>query len=256
MEIAPERCFFLKMSDDRLQTEIEAFDDTQAYLELMARPYTRRLKAEVDKYMASQNLKGATILELGCGISEHANRFNRDNLMVVTDITKSLVEKNDPPSIRAICDAQVLPFKDKTVDFIIYVGILHHLPDQVLSLNEAARVSRPNGRIFICEPHRRSINYVYYNLRLITMRVLGVRFVKKLIGCFSPDESQLNVKAVENIFNGDFAKKKWTILSFRLPPLRLFKDSKLDVVFSNFFDRLPIFKHIGTTVFYDIRRLK
>lgn len=246
----------MTMEKERLQTEIEAFDDTEAYLELMARPYTRRLKAEVDKYMASLKLNGASILELGCGISEHAHRFNRDNNMVVTDITKSLVEKNELPSVRAICDAQILPFKDKSVDFIIYVGILHHLPDQVKSLLEAARVSKPNGRIFICEPHRRSINYVYYNLRLLTMRVLGVRFVKKLIGCFSPDESQLDVKAVERIFNGDFSKKKWTILSFRLPPLRLFKDSRLDVIFSNLFDRLPIFRSVGTTVFYDIKRLK
>jgi ubiquinone/menaquinone biosynthesis C-methylase UbiE len=244
------------MTEDRLQTEIEAFDDTKAYLELMARPYTRRLKAEVDRYMASLKLKGITILELGCGISEHANRFNNDNLMIVTDITKSLVEKNELPSARAICDAQILPFKDKSVDFIIYVGILHHLPDQTKSLLEAARVSRPNGRIFICEPHRRSINYVYYNLRLIVMKILGVKFVKKLIGCFSPDESQLDVKAVERIFNRDFSKHKWTILSFRLPPLRLFKDSKLDVIFSNLFDKLPIFKSIGTTVFYDIKRLK
>jgi len=94
--------------------------------------------------------------------------------MVVTDITKSLVEKNEPPSVKAICDAQILPFKDKTVDFIIFVGILHHLPDQRKSLLEAARVCRPNGRIFICEPHRRSINYVYYNLRLLVMNILGV----------------------------------------------------------------------------------
>jgi len=244
------------MSNDRLQTEIEAFDDTEAYLELMARPYTRRLKEEVDKYMASVKLENATILELGCGISEHAHRFNNDNTMIVTDITKSLVAQNKLPSVRALVDAQVLPFKDKTVDFIIYVGILHHLPDQAKSLLEAARVSKPNGRIFICEPHRMSINYVYYNLRLLVMKIFGTGFVKKLIGCFSPDEIQLDVKAVEKIFDGDFDKKKWTILSFRLPPLRLFKDSKLDVTFSNLFDKMPIFNKMGTTVFYDIKRLK
>jgi ubiquinone/menaquinone biosynthesis C-methylase UbiE len=244
------------MNQDRLQTEIEAFDDTEAYLELMARPYTRRLKVEVDKYMTSIDLEDATILELGCGISEHAHRFNRQNTMIVSDITKSLVEKNEPPSIRTICDAQVLPFRDKSVDFIIFVGILHHLPSQELSLREAARVCRPNGRIFICEPHRRSINYIYYNLRLLVMRILGVKFVKKLIGCFSPDESQLDVRAVERIFDRDFSRAKWTILSFRLPPLRLFKDSRLDVTFSNFFDRLPVFNKIGTTVLYDIKRLK
>jgi ubiquinone/menaquinone biosynthesis C-methylase UbiE len=244
------------VTGNHLQTEIEAFDDTESYLELMARPYTRRLKAEVDRYMSSVNLKEATILELGCGISEHAHRFNKDNTMVVTDITKSLVEKNDSTSCRAICDAQILPFKDKSIDFIIYVGILHHLPNQELSLLESARILRPGGRMFICEPHRRSVNFVYYNLRLLTMKILGVRFVKKLIGCFSPDESQLDVAAVERIFGKGFVKKKWSILSFRLPPLRLFKNSKLDVILSNLFDKLPIFSSIGTTVFYDIKRIK
>jgi ubiquinone/menaquinone biosynthesis C-methylase UbiE len=244
------------MAKERLKTEIEAFDDTEAYLELMARPYTRRLKAEVDKYMAAMDLKDATILELGCGISEHAGRFNRDNTMIVTDITKSLVEKNEPPSVRAIVDAQVFPFKDRSIDFIIFVGILHHLPDQKKALLEAARVSKPDGRIFICEPHRTSVNFVYYNLRLLVMKIMGTGFVKKLIGCFTPDEVQLDVKAVESIFNGDFARRKWTILSFRLPPLRLFKNSRLDVILSDFFDRWPIFNKIGTTVFYDIKRLK
>jgi ubiquinone/menaquinone biosynthesis C-methylase UbiE len=244
------------MSDQRLQTEIEAFDDTQAYLELMARPYTRRLKAEVDKYMTSLNLNGVTILELGCGISEHAHRFNKNNMMIVTDITKSLVEKNEPPSVRAIVDAQVFPFKDKTIDFIIFVGILHHLPDQIKALTEAARTLRPNGRIFICEPHRLSINFIYYSLRILVMKILGTGFVKKLIGCFTPDEVQLDVKAVGRIFGADFSKHKWTILSFRLPPLRLFKNSKLDVTLSNLFDPLPVFDRIGTTVFYDIKRLR
>ncbi len=244
------------MAEARLQKEIDAFDDTQAYLELMARPYTRRLKAEVDKYMSSLNLKGLNILELGCGISEHAYRFNNDNLMIVSDITKSLVEKNDPKSARAISDAQILPFKDNSMDFIIYVGILHHLPSQEKSLREAARLLRPGGWIFICEPHRTSINYVYYNLRLIVMKIMGTGFVKKLIGCFSPDETQLDVKAVKRIFGNGFHKTKWTILSFRLPPLRLFKDSKLDVIFSNIFDRLPIFRSMGTTIFYEIRREK
>jgi ubiquinone/menaquinone biosynthesis C-methylase UbiE len=244
------------MANDRLKTEIEAFDDTQAYLELMARPYTRRLKAEVDSYMSSLNLSGATILELGCGISEHAHRFNKDNLMIVTDITKSLVEKNKPPSERAIVDAQVFPFKDRSIDFIIFVGILHHLPDQRRALMEAARVCSPNGRIFICEPHRLSINFVYYSLRLMVMKIMGTGFVKRLIGCFTPDEIQLDVKAVDRIFDGDFNRRKWTILSFRLPPLRLFKNSKLDVTLSNFFDRAPIFNKIGTTVFYDIKRIK
>ena len=86
------------------------------------------------------------------------------------------------------------------------------------------------------------------------MKIMGTGFVKKLIGCFSPDETQLDIKAINEIYANGYKLKKWTILSFRLPPLRLFKNSKLDVIFSDIFDKLPFFRSIGTTVFYEIRK--
>ena len=84
------------------------------------------------------------------------------------------------------------------------------------------------------------------------MKIIGQENVKKLIGCYSPDEWQLDVKALKEVYKEGYNLKRWTILSFRLPPFRLFKDSNLDVVLSKFFDCLPIFKHLGTTIFYEI----
>jgi ubiquinone/menaquinone biosynthesis C-methylase UbiE len=228
---------------DRLKEEIEAFDDAAAYDELMARPYTRYLKQSIDAYMSSVKLKGAVILELGCGISEHAYRFKDDNLVVLTDVTISLLKRNDPDCGRAAADAQVLPFKAESCDFIIYLGILHHLTDQYASLAEAARVLKPGGRIFIQEPHRMSINFFYY-------------YGRKMIGCYSPDEWQLDVPALKKAFNKSYDVKKWTILSFRLPPFRFFKNWSLDVTLSKIFDRLPIFKQLGTTIFYEVVKRK
>jgi len=241
---------------DRIKEEIEAFDDTAAYEELMARPYTRYLKQHIDDYMSKVELKDSVILELGCGISEHAQRFQDNNLMVLTDITHSLLLKNDPASARAATDAQVFPFKDNSCDFIIYLGILHHLPDQLASLSEAARVLKPGGKIYIQEPHRMSLNFFYYYGRRFFMKLVGVENVKKMIGCYSPDEWQLDVQAMNKAFKNGFDVKKWTILSFRLPPFRFFKYSRLDVVLSEFFDKLPIFKSIGTTVFCEIIKRK
>lgn len=240
----------------RLEEEIESFDDAEAYDELMARPYTRRLKQEIADYMGKLRLKDAVILELGCGVSEHAAMFSRDNFMVLTDITLSLLKRNDPSCGRLVCDAQVLPFKDDSCDFIIYLGILHHLPDQLASLKEAARILKPGGLIFIQEPHRMSLNFFYYYGRRLFMRLLGVKRVKRLIGCFSPDEWQLDVKSLKKAFADDFELKRWTILSFRLPPFRLFKNSDFDVRLSRIFDRLPLFKHIGTTIFYEVVKRK
>lgn len=238
----------------RLNSEIEDFDDIGSYRELMARPYTRRLKAEVDKYLSAVKLKGARILELGCGISEHAHYFNKDNTMILTDINWALLVKNNPPSRLMLCDAQVLkPFDDNSVDFIMYIGILHHLHDQVRALREGRRVLKPGGRIFICEPHKKSINFIYYNLRLLVIKIFGTEFLRKMIGCVSPEEKQLDVKAVESIFGSGYSLRKWTILSFRLPPLRLFKKLNIDVVLSDIFDKLPLFRSVGTTILYEIK---
>lgn len=245
------------IDQERLKSEIETSDDIDSYMELMARPYTRRLKAEVDKYISSVKLKGARILELGCGISEHAHYFNKDNTMILTDINWALLEKNNPQSRLMLCDAQDLnPFDDNSIDFIMYIGILHHLQDQARALREGRRVLRSGGRIFICEPHSKSINFFYYRLRLLVIKIFGTEFLRKMIGCVSPDEKQLDVKAVESIFGNGYSMRKWTILSFRLPPLRLFKRLNIDVILSDIFDKLPLFRSVGTTILYEIKCLE
>jgi ubiquinone/menaquinone biosynthesis C-methylase UbiE len=241
---------------DKLKEEIKAFDDSAAYDELMARPYTRYLKKNIDDYLSQVKFNDAVILELGCGVSEHAFRFKNDNLVLLTDITLSLLQRNDPECARSVIDAQVLPLKANTCDFIIYLGILHHLPDQYASLAESARVLRPGGKVYIQEPHRMSLNFFYYYGRRLFMKLIGPENVKKLIGCYSPDEWQLDVPALKRAFGNGYDVKKWTILSFRLPPFRTFKNWNLDVTLSKIFDRLPIFKHLGTTVFYEVVKRK
>ncbi|MCP4580221.1 MAG: class I SAM-dependent methyltransferase [candidate division Zixibacteria bacterium] len=241
---------------NRIKEEIKTFDDAAAYDELMARPYTRFLKKNIDDYMSRIKLKDSVILELGCGISEHAYRYKDDNQVLLTDITVSLLQRNDPMCARLAIDAQIVPFKPNSCDFIIYLGILHHLPDQYASLAEAARVLKPGGRIFIQEPHRMSLNFFYYYGRRFFMKLVGVENVKKMIGCYSPDEWQLDKRAFKKVFKKGYDIKRWTILSFRLPPFRFFKNWNLDVTLSKVFDRLPIFKQIGTTIFYEVVKRK
>ena len=239
-------------AEGRKQAEIEAFSDIESYQELMGRPYTKRLKEEVHRRLLRYRSKGKHILEVGAGVSEFKEEFERENFFVASDFVFTILDQNPSRRGLVVCDGEVLPFADKSFDLVLLIGVLHHLGNQRACLQEVRRVLRKGGFVFICEPHRRSLNFFYYNLRLLVIRVLGVRFVRWLIGCFTPGESQVNVKAVKQTFQKDCRIHIDTILVCRLPPLRLFKNSALDVKISNVLDRIPVINAFGSTVFIEI----
>ena len=239
-------------AEERKRAEIEAFSDIDSYQELMDRPYTKRLKEEVHKRLSRYRLKEKNILEVGAGVSEFKDQFDPENLFVASDFVFAILNQN--PSRRGLvaCDGEILPFVDKSFDLVLLIGVLHHLGDQSTCLQEVRRVLREGGHVFICEPHRRSLNFFYYNLRLMVIKILGVRFVKWLIGCFTPGESQVDVKAVRRAFHKDCRIDIDTILVCRLPPLRIFRNSALDVKISSILDRIPLLNKFGSTVFIEI----
>lgn len=58
----------------------------------------------------------------------------------------------DLPGLDYRCDAANLPFKDKTVDGIVLLNVLHHMKDVEKFFVEANRVLNENGRIVMIEP--------------------------------------------------------------------------------------------------------
>lgn len=240
--------------DDRKKSEIEAFEDISLYQELMERPYTRALKEEVHKEVRkfSSLIEEGKILEVGAGVSEFREDFNEKSFYVATDLTHALLVRNPRTSVGVVCDGEFLSFKDRTFDVLLFIGVLHHLTNQLKALEEGRRVLRKGGLIFICEPHRASLNIFYFLLRHIFMRTFGVGAVRKLIGCFSPGETHIDKGAIGKVFNRGYRIDKKTILSFRLPPLRFFKHLNWDVVISRFLDRVPPFEQFGTTILIEI----
>jgi ubiquinone/menaquinone biosynthesis C-methylase UbiE len=243
----------MSTKDLHTASEVEAFNDIELYNELMARPYTQELKRNVVETIEGYGLEGTRVLEIGAGISQFSDLLKDHNYVVLTDLNRKLLSENPPRNIFAVCDAEVLPFKSKVFDFVYVIGVFHHLTDQSQSLREIERVMRDDGLMLTCEPHRMSLNFFYHTGRLLVMRLLGVDFVKRLIGCFSPDEAQVDIKAIKRVFKERFHVKIWTILAFRLPPFRLFKASDLDVKLSRVLDRIPLLNKLGTTVLVEIR---
>lgn len=241
--------------DERLEQEIKAFEDIESYAELMDRPYTRALKEETYRRMKKFDFRDKRILEVGAGITEFGELYKGSELVCLSDLSFKLLKENRYENgVQVVCDGQRLPFKDKSLDYVIFIGVLHHFPDQEKGLSEGLRVMKNGGKSFMVEPHRLSINYIFYIGRILFLKLFGAEYVKKMIGCFTPEEVQLDTKAVKRVFSGGTKVRKETILSFRLPPFRIFRNSSFDVKLSRLLDRIFPFSKMGTTIFVEVEK--
>jgi SAM-dependent methyltransferase len=58
------------------------------------------------------------------------------------------------PSRRIVCDASLLPFAAETFDFILCKEFVHHVKDKAALFQEANRVLRSGGFLFVIDPVR------------------------------------------------------------------------------------------------------
>lgn len=235
----------------RKQAELNIFNDTVTYRELSSRPYFMALKNKIKTQLQNYHWQNKTILEIGAGLSDFADLFVQNNNLILTDLNAKLLAQNTANCQKIAADAEALPFQDKTFDFIYVIGVLHHLPDQAQALQELKRVIKSDGRIFIAEPVRFSLNYPYYLGRKIVLKLLGEKKLKQLIGCVTPNETFVRLGAIKKIFKNHEIKKTF-ILPFRLPPFKKLGKQKWIISFNNFLEKIPIINKLGTFIFIAI----
>ena len=112
----------------------------------------------------------ARILELGCGPgllwTENRGRVPDGWSVTLTDASAGMVREAEGrlgPDHRfrfLVADAQEIPFRDGTFDAVLANHMLYHVPDVSRALSEAARVLRPDGRLYAAtngEGHMREL---------------------------------------------------------------------------------------------------
>lgn len=107
--------------------------------------------------------RGATVLDLGAGSGHYRRLFNEQRYMAID----RGYEQQSFRGLDVVADASALPCRDQTMDAIICVEVIEHLPDPRLLLNEAYRVLKEGGKMLVTSPlcfgeHMQPHDYLRY----------------------------------------------------------------------------------------------
>lgn len=119
---------------DVLQARKQAWD---------GRPLTREIYRRYFEAICAELAPGSVTIEVGGGAGNF--KSHRPNTLV-SDIVAT-------PFVDFVADAMALPLGAGSVDNLVMVDVLHHLPQPARFFAEAARVLRVGGRVVMLEPY-------------------------------------------------------------------------------------------------------
>jgi SAM-dependent methyltransferase len=124
-----------------------------------------------------RSLSGARVLDIGCNagiilseVPDTNQRFGLDRSAAVLELARKL-----NPSVPTVTgDMLALPYRDASVDVVIYCGMLELPSDErkMDAVRETARVLAPGGRLYLTV-NRRHRRYQRSSIRAVTFEQLG-----------------------------------------------------------------------------------
>ncbi len=135
----------------------------------------------IEKYLNIVNTldKNSILLEVGSGDGNDANLINNSGITVIqSDISFEMVKlakdnnKVNSKTVYVVSDAEKIPCNDNSLDAIMIVATLHHLPSPINFFKEARRALSPGGLLIIGFEPNSWPYFVFYPF---------IRFVKKII---------------------------------------------------------------------------
>jgi len=100
-----------------------------------------------------ESFAGRLVLDVGTGSGRHAFHAAEQRAHVVAvDLGRSIdvARANLPQEVMTVqADAEDLPFAPKAFDFVMSIGVLHHLPDPQRALERIVPLAAPGGHVHV-----------------------------------------------------------------------------------------------------------
>jgi SAM-dependent methyltransferase/uncharacterized protein YbaR (Trm112 family) len=190
----------------------------------------------------AESFEGRLVLDVGTGSGRHA--FHAAQLgaqVVAVDLGASIdvARANLPPEVMTVqADAEQLPLARDAFDFVMSIGVLHHLPDPETGLRAIAGLARPGGTVHVYLYWMPEVRWHATVLRGVTWaRHFTVRLPHRVLHvlCY-PLAAGLAVAIV-----GPYRIMRRRPRSARLAaalPLKTYADYPFEVLVNDQFDRL------------------
>lgn len=150
-----------------------------------------KIKYVVKKYRKLYNLLVDIISPVYPQVSMHLQRILKNeiegkDLLAInlgsgySDISDSVYNVDLLPydSVNVICDIENLPFKDNSIDYILNVAVLEHVPNAPAAIAEIYRVLKPGGKLYCFIPFMQAFHASPYDFNRYTYEGMKVQFQK------------------------------------------------------------------------------
>jgi SAM-dependent methyltransferase len=183
--------------------------DKAGYLAQMHQRYS--LESFIEGFARFDDARDLDVLEIGVGLGADHQRFAVAGARLSgIDLTERAVQHTRRrfamfglESDIQIADAEALPFKDGSFDWVYSWGVLHHSPDTAKAISEVWRVLRPGGAAKVMIYHSRSMVGLMLWLRYGLLRLRPFMPLREIYSKYleSPGTKAYTVAEARELFS-------------------------------------------------------